>query len=179
MQWAIDLRDFDKILTELFVDADHGGDLQTARSTSGWATLAVGSHGTNCTMDWGAFRQKATAKSTGEAEIVGFDDGLCRSGLIVAGLWEEALGRPVLLRVRCDSDACMLAIKNGISAKMRYIRKHQRISIGFLHDAMDEAVHDDRETVRVDSADNIADMFTKPLHAQSFCKHRLSLGIRP
>ena len=76
-------------------------------------------------------------------------------------------------------DACMAAIKNGISAKMRYIRKHQRISIGFLHDAMDDKVHDDRKTVRVDSADNTADVFTKPLDDQSFAKHRLTLGIRP
>ena len=61
-----------------------------------------------------------------------------------------------------DSEASRQAIANGASIALNYLRAHQGIALGFLHDAYDRG---HRTLTRVETGANVADIFTKPLGA--------------
>ena len=62
--------DYKKGVIECYSDADHGGDLSTARSTTGVVCLHAGG-----AISWLSQRQPSVAISTTEAEIVAASEG--------------------------------------------------------------------------------------------------------
>ena len=153
--------------------ADHGGCLDTARSTSGWNVYLSSPDGsTHALIDWASRRQQSTAKSTGEAETVAGAECL-QSFLPILDVVETVVGSPVPCALLTDSDAARAAMKNGYSRKMRYLKKTQRICLGFIGDAIQEAC----TVERVDTDDNDADVHTKPLARQAFHKFRSQMGV--
>ena len=58
----------------IWIDADHAGDIFDAKSTGGFIQSIVGPNGTFATFDWDSRKQRATAHSSGEAEIVALGD---------------------------------------------------------------------------------------------------------
>ena len=153
---------------EGWVDADHAGDVRTARSTSGWFVAITGDSGTFIPLDWGSKLQSVSAKSTGEAEISAFNDILTRSYLTllyVVMLMISLKGR----RINCDSSAALQAIKNGLSVAMRYIKKHQRVSIAFMHDAMKV---NEIEAAKIETLLNFVDALTEELGRIKYAEFR-------
>ena len=200
LEMEIDVRDRKaQVWLELFVDADHaGGD--DRRSTGGWVLVLRGAHGSRAVLDWASRRQAAVARSSGEAETtalhdairslvreeqaevvdaaklsVGVNRALCAGGIPALDFIEKALGAPVELRVFVDATVCLAAATKGTSKQMRYLTKTQGVDLFWLRDAVKNAPLDLR---KVSTADNIADIMTKPLPGPRTVLLRDMLGVR-
>lgn len=161
-------------------DSDHGGDLETARSTSGWC-------GYFATMNWsskiliehGCQRQTATSPSSTEAETGAANDCVIKSGYWMLAFLEEVLdtGSEPFWTHEMDNDASRIFLSGQKLSKINYIQKHQRINLGFLRDTFDKREHPGRSLDRADTKANESDIFTKGLQKDSFLRHRDTLGM--
>jgi hypothetical protein len=94
----------------------------------------------------------------------------------LASLLEQIFGVPrVIIRQLTDSEACRLAVKKGSSGALRYIRKHQFISLSVVSDFF--APETGNELGRVDSNDNHSDFMTKGLPRPVHEKHSAAVGM--
>ena len=165
-------------LRELFlfsqVDADHGGTVSSGRSTSGHDTFLVDDCGSSCLLNWLSKLQTAVSSSTGEAEIVATSDVMRRSVLPLQTTLAAIQGHAVRAVVQGDASVAEACIRSGWSKALRYIRKHQRISICALHDMFME---DDVEYGHVDSTENSSDLLTKSLDRLLHLRHSKFMGM--
>ena len=149
---------------EAFADSDWGGELAEGRSTSGMAMYLNG-----CLVDWSCKLQRRSALSSAEAEYVSASVA-SQSVMYVTNLLHE-IGLPVQRTpsLRVDNQACIKIAKNPVyhgRVKQMTIRYH------FIR----QLVEDKELTVsHVPSSDNVADIFTKPLSAVLFRRHRCKL----
>ena len=88
---------------------------------------------------------------------------------------EKALGVPVPLKVFVDATVCKAAAEKGTSRQMKYLSKTQCVDLFWLRDAV-RNVPLEMSTVR--SADNIADILTKPLSGPRTAMLRVRMGVR-
>ena len=149
-----------------FSDADFAGDLDNRRSTTGWAFLVNGT-----AVSWRSKRQTCVALSTTEAEYISASSATqeavsCR---IVLGQCGYQQSDPTHLYV--DNQSAIRIVKNPefhertkhIDVKYHYIcDQHQRKEI---------SVH------CVNTKEQIADIFTKPLAAADHQKFKYALGV--
>lgn len=172
------------IHVEHYVDADHGGCPGTGRSTSGWAVFRTRSIENVksraklswCLLAWGSKLQPASSYSTAESEYVSIAVSLQRAGFPVVLMLEDIYpDRKCMLDINVDNEAAESICKSGDSTKLRYLRKHQRVSQSWVNDAIAE--QDDRQVSRVDSGKDVADGFTKSLLRDRFEEFRSSLGM--
>jgi hypothetical protein len=168
-------------------DSDHAGDSITCRSTSGWAIFWKSRTGRSTILiDWGSKLQTATARNTCEAETTAANDSFSKGGLAINEISEELLRRkadtPVTTSLEgsvdliheVDNDAARLIMQN-LKASLPYLRKHQRVNLGFLRDVVSRK---GRCLRRVASVDNVSDIFTKAMStADVFEGHRATLGM--
>lgn len=176
--FVIDASDIGCLRHLLYVDADHNNDhAVTQRSTSGHV-LFVGANSSRCALNWGAGAQGATSRNTAEAEIVGIADGVFNSSAAMETLWEQLTGVAPQHITYSDNDAARIAVVKGVSRKLSYVRRHQRVSIDSLYEYHKK---DGRQIKRVDSKKNTSDIFTKPLdHLLHWrCCRELGLGPPP
>ena len=145
------------------------GCQETKKSTSGWCGFLTGKN-TRALVGVHAKRQGATSVSTPEAETL--------AGVVAAKksirlhmLLNRLLGRQIGLIYYGDNDPTERIIGSGVSQAIAYAKRTQGISLAFAHENMAEHVQS------INSSDNVADIFTKPLPPETFCKHRTSLGI--
>ena len=89
---------------------------------------------------------------------------------------EQMVDRDIWLILRSDAGAAIGAIHKGYSRKMSYLRRTQRVSIGFLHDFVGDE-HTALEKVHTDSND--ADVLTKSLEKEAHWRHSFAMGMRP
>ena len=77
--------------------------------------------------------------------------------------------------LRSDNETGVTAIRKGYSRKLAYLKKHQRISLGALHEVYAEA----GPNVLTDEAgvDMIADPMTKPLDVATHWRHFRAMGL--
>ena len=80
----------------------------------------------------------------------------------------------MFFQVHVDNDAANVSFTQGYSRKLRYMRKHQRVSLGFIKDGLDGT---GGEVLRVDTDKNNSDLHTKPLGRVAFEKHREAMGV--
>ena len=90
-------------------------------------------------------------------------------------LWEAFLGRPVLARVFEDNAAVVTVVQSGFSVALRHLVKHQRISLGLIHDC----IQDDRHCVvqHIATKQQKGDIFTKKMLRQAFEHCLQQIGI--
>jgi hypothetical protein len=165
--------DMGQIRTRTQVDSDHGGCMDTGRSTSGATLRIVGDAGTSCLIGWKSKRQTTTAASTPDAELTAYNDGLRNLALPITGVL-ESLQPKVVMDVETDNETAQAVIKSNLPKKLRYLKKTQRISIAFLHDTMAIEGHNDR---RVDTTLNTSDLMTKPLGREAHVRHCNELRV--
>ena len=117
-------------------------------------------------LEWRAKQQRVTATSSGESEVLEWSDA-AKSALRLQGLISccrmtclEAVGR-------VDNDAVRLAVARGSSQKLGHMRKHADVNLQFLHQC-------GVKVTRVDTTDNVADIFTKIVSAQRLDWHMAS-----
>ena len=124
-------------------------------------------------LDWSSRRQQAVARSTGEAEVVAGGDAL-QYMLELHVTLENVFNRALAARVWTDSEAARLAYNLGYSRRMRHLRKHQRISIAFIKEALEQLK---TNATRVATTENTADIFTKALPKKLFAQHVEAMGM--
>ena len=180
----VDARDLRaEMWLELWVDADHAGE-PDRRSTSGWVLILRGEHGTHMPIDWASRGQAVVSRSSGEAEtvalhealrrIVATNRGLCASGIPSLDFLENALGRTLKLRVLVDASVCKAAAEKGSSSRMRNLSKTQEVDLFWMRDV----VHKIGVSLeKVNAADNLADLLTKPLDGQRTRLLREKIGV--
>jgi hypothetical protein len=162
-------------------DSDHGGDLTTARSTSGWVGYLVTASGSRILLEWYTRRQGATAKSSTEAEILATNDCATKTALPLLDFLQEVqeCDEEPSWEHATDSEAGRMTIAGQKASPLTYMNRHQRINLGFLRDVFNGKEYPRRTLVRVDTKSNEADLFTKDIPVDAFQRHVATLGMVP
>ncbi|RDB17165.1 Retrovirus-related Pol polyprotein from transposon TNT 1-94 [Hypsizygus marmoreus] len=135
-----------------YVDADYGGDTDTRRSCSGHVFIQAGGP-----TAWGAQYQQTVALSTTEAEYMSVTRS-CKQILWMYSAMDE-VGFPQ------RKPAVLLNDNAGAISLSKNTKHNSRVKhIDIRHHYIRERVEDGDVAVRyVPSAENLADLFTKPL----------------
>jgi len=152
-------RDYD-ITPLAYVDADYGGCRDTRRSTSGYVFTMAGGP-----VTWSSKRQATVALSTVEAEYVAMSR--CAQQMVWMHTWLDEVGIEHVIPgvIKGDSRGAIALVKNT--------KDHGKVKhIDIRHHYIRELVKAETITFKqIPSADNLADLFTKPLARDTH--HRL------
>jgi hypothetical protein len=154
----------DDITPLAYVDADYGGCRDTRRSTSGYVfTMAGGA------VTWSSKRQATVALSTVEAEYVAMSR--CAQQMIWMHTWLEEV------RVEHDVPGVIKGDSRGAIALVKNTKDHGKVKhIDIRHHYVRELVKSGSIIFeQIPSADNLADLFTKPLPRDTH--HRFLKGL--
>jgi hypothetical protein len=121
-------------------------------------------------------KQTSVSRSTTEAEIISLAHSLFLEGLPALSLWEQLLGRKVVLKVREDNQATIRVVKNGFSPKMRHVQRTHKVNLGSLGEIFED---ESCEISYVETNDQAADIFTKCLEPLKWDNALALLGMRP
>jgi hypothetical protein len=139
--------------------------LDPHKSTTGYVFTVSGE-----AVSWGSKKQQPVATSTVEAEYIATSHAI-REGVWLGSLLEE-LGQQVSkVELNMDNMGCIATLQNHVLSKYT---KH--ISVCY-HQAREKVAWGQISPVYVNTDDNVADLFTKPLSGPSFLKHRDNLRI--
>lgn len=154
---------------ELYVDADHGGDLDTRRSTTGNLVLCNGG-----AVGWESRLQKTVSLSTMEAEYQA-SGAAAKEALWLRKLLPD-LGFPIdgPITIFNDNQASLTMLNNPIVGGER--RKH----IDLAHHFVRERIHatGELEFKYLPSEEMAADCLTKPVTAEILRRCRAQMGLR-
>ena len=128
------------------------------------------SRSNKCLISWKTKQQKVVAHSTMEAEYVAADEGI-REAIWIHDLAKEITGLSLKIVLFIDNDAAAAIIKDP---KDHERRKHIDIKHHFLRDCYKEGRF---QIERVESRNNIADIFTKILSPKRFQGARENLSL--
>jgi hypothetical protein len=147
-----------------YCDADWAGDVDSRKSTTGFVFL-LGSG----PVSWKSKLQPTTALSTMEADYMALSsatqEALWLRQLLHALGYEEG---PTTIYE--DNQGCIKFVQ---STKFSPRAKHIDVRHFFVHDHVESK---DIALSYVPSAENLADLFTKPLPAPTFLRHRKALA---
>ena len=154
---------------DVYVDADLAGDKQTYRSTSGMVTLMNGAP-----ISWHSRLQRLVAQSSAESEVLAVIDSM-KEALHLKLLSEEAGIRPrhIPITIWEDNTAC---IQLGEKLKHSRQTRHFAVRLRFMYEHVTDKTI---EFSKVDTKDQLADGFTKPLTKHNFEEWRSKLLIDP
>ena len=144
-------RNHDEQLVVGYCDADFAGDLDTRRSATGYVFLMAGG-----AISWSSRMQPTVAASTTEAEY------MAAANATKEGLWIRKLltdfDKPLEpIVILSDNQAAISLLKNPItSMRSKHINE-------IHHLARERVARGEVIFMYVNSADNVADMLTKPL----------------
>lgn len=149
-----------------YTDADYARDIDTRRSTTGYA-FKIG----NGIITWRSQRQKTIALSTTEAEFMAICDGA-----------KEAIWlRQLLKDIGCEQREATTLMIDNMSAirlvqnpELHHRTKHIDIRLFFVRDVYQEGTIDVKH---VESGNQLADAFTKPLATAAFQSNVMRLGM--
>lgn len=142
-----------------YVDSDWAGCQDTRRSTTGWVFLLGG-----CVIAWASRRQKSVALSTCEAEYIAAAEAAKEAIWLINFIRE--LNLPGI-----STDAVTLYIDNNAAMKLTknpefHARtKHIELRHHFLRE---QVLQGTIQMKRIDTKDNLADVFTKALPRATF-----------
>ena len=160
----------------LYVDADFAGEKSDAKSKSGGYLVFKGPN-TFFPLAWVSKGQTSVSRSTTESEIVSLAHSLFQEGLPALSLWERLLGRTtVQLVIHEDNQATILVAKKGYSPKLRHIERTHKVNLRSISEQLEEGTGVEIEYV--DTAEQAADIFTKPPVPQKWDRAIKLLGIR-
>jgi hypothetical protein len=145
-----------------YVDSDYAGDLDKRRSLTGFVFTLSG-----CAISWKATLQSTVALSTTEAEY------MAAAEAVKEAIWLRGLVSDLGLQqddtvVFCDSQSAIHLTKNQMYHERT---KHIDVRYHFLREVVTQG---DITVKKIATAENPADMLTKPLPILKF-KHCLGL----
>ena len=145
-----------------FVDADHAGDPETRKSTTGYLIEYAGGP-----ISWRSKRQGSITLSTYEAELVALSHVVSEIDWLVGTLTDVRIETNLPIVVHCDNDAAVITANADYSRPI----KSRTVELRKFH--IREKVLDGlMRVVKVAGEDNTADILTKPLPATTFGKFR-------
>lgn len=147
-------------------DSDYAGDVDDRKSTSGYV-YRLGSGA----ISWSSKKQAIVTLSTTEAEFVAASSCACQGIWLRKILHHLCQTQRSCTKIYCDNSSSIKLSKNPI---LHGRCKHIDVRFHFLRDLTKDGTI---ELVHCTSEDQIADIFTKPLKLESFCKLRAKLGI--
>ncbi|XP_075096534.1 secreted RxLR effector protein 161-like [Nicotiana tabacum] len=152
-----------------YSDADHGGDLDERKSTSGYVFLL-----SDRAISWSSKKKSCVSLSTMEAEYMALASAAqediwlkkCLEHLLDIAENTEAV------LVYCDSEAAISSTKDP---KFHCKTKHIDIKYNYARDMVKRKVVNVKY---VSTKDILADPLTKPLSRDAFVRHTRSQGLR-
>jgi hypothetical protein len=166
---------------DVYVDADFAGnwipneamdDANTARSRYGYIVMYNG-----CPVTWASRMQTEVALSTTESEYIGLSQSL-RHVIPLINLAKEFKQKGLMLFSDPPKIHCKLfednsgAIELANVPKMRPRTKHINVK---YHHFRDYVENEDISINKIDTADQPADMLTKPVNQPVLAKHRYTV----
>ena len=148
-----------------FVDSDYAGSLVDRKSTSGFCHLLG-----NSLISWFSKKQNSVALSTAEAEYVAAGS-CCSQVLYMKQQLEDYQIHIDCAEIYCDNTSAINISKNPV---LHSRTKHIEIRHHFIRDHVQRG---DVRLVHVNTGDQLADIFTKPLPRDQFAKIRRELGM--
>lgn len=144
----------DKVLKlECYSDADHGGCMETGRSTSGILCMNAGGP-----ISWSSKRQNTVAISSTEAEIVAASEA-AREIIWLKSIYKDITNEECQASLNVDNESAIRLAKNPPEFHQR--TKHIRIRSFFIR----ECIQDGSISIcYVPATRQIADILTKPLY---------------
>ena len=148
--------------TDMYTDADYAGDKNTRRSTSGMIIMMNGGP-----ISWSSRLQKLCALSTPEAEIYAVTESV-KEAIHIKLLCEECDIRDPdqPMTIYEDNNAC---IQMGHGLRGSKAAKHYEVRLRFLNEHIRNKTV---EFARIDTKNQLADMFTKALPGPAFNNFR-------
>ena len=149
-----------------FSDSDYAGDIEDRKSTSGYVFLL-----SSGAVAWSSKKQPIVTLSTTEAEFVAASSCACQS-VWMRGILEQ-LGheQSKCTDMFCDNTSTIKLSKNPV---MHGRSKHIDIRFHFLRDLTKTGIV---KLEQCSSADQLADIMTKPLKLEVFTMLRELLGV--
>ena len=148
---------------ELWLDCFSDANFAAPCSDGGYCLFLRGARGTIMPLDWRSRRQRATATSSTESELMEWADA-AKAALRFQGLLNACRVTEIAAQGHVDNDATRIAVGRGSSAKLAHMRKHAEVCLQFLQQC-------GVPIKRVDTTDNPADIFTKTLSSQRLLWH--------
>ena len=152
-------------------DADLNGDYLDTKSTSGFFVEVIGKNGRGMPLSWGSRKQGSTSQHTAEAEMVSLMACLRSEAIPLQFLLQTILKTPINLEPCEDNAAAIISATTGYSPSMRHLHRTQRISIGLLHDMINEELQEGKGSIsiaKVETSKLKGNLFTKELDPQIF-----------
>jgi len=135
-----------------YTDADHAGDLDTRRSTTGYCFINAGG-----IIPWSSRLQHTVAVSTAEAEYMAAAAGV-KEALCIRKLWKDlGLQDPRPLRIYSGNQAAISLLRNAVSSQ-----RSKHIDI-LYHFARERVAMGDITFEYCTTTQQFADAFTKPV----------------
>ena len=151
-----------------FVNSDWGGCSDTTRSMTGWVFILNGS-----LISWSSKRQQTVALSSCEAEYMAATEAAKEAVWLKGFIQELNLSgfKPDAIQLFIDNNSAMKLMKNP---EFHGRTKHIAMRHHFIRE---KVLGGDIAPARVDSRDNLADLFTKSLPRAAFERLVENLGM--
>lgn len=150
-----------------FVDADYAGDTDLRRSTEGHVFFVAGGP-----VSWASKRQDTMALSTVEAEYMAFSRAVQQAIWLAQFLDEVGLAQEVSMLIYADNNG---AISNTQNYKNHRRTKHIDIRYHFVKERV---ANGDITFEYIPSAENLANILTKPLARDTVIQLCTAMGLR-
>ena len=149
-----------------FTDSDYAGDLTTRRSTSGFVFLLNGGP-----VAWSSRRQTCVALSTTEAEYMAACEA-AKEAVWMRRFLNEIKEEPTgPISVYCDNQSAIKLVHNP---EFHQRTKHVDVKFHFIRDQQEKG---DIDVSYVETENQLADIFTKPLPEPRFVKLRREINV--
>ncbi len=156
-----------ELKVEGYTDSDFMTDVDDRKSTSGYVFLCNGG-----TVNWKSSKQPIIADSTMEAEYIAASEAAKEGFWFKKFIAELDVMTSDAITLYCDNNGAIAFAKEPRSHQKS---KHIKRRFHLIRDYVEKKYV---EVQRVDSADNMADPFTKQLSQQKTEAHLEKMGLR-
>lgn len=150
-----------------YTDSDHGRDIDTRRSTSGYAFLI-----NNGIVSWKSYLQKTVALSTTEAEYIAASDGVKEAIWLRQLLKDIGFEEKEATSIMIDNQSAIILTKN---AELHQRTKYIDVRFHFIRDYVNNGMI---KPIYIATEDQIADALTKPIPTRKFHENIMLFGIK-
>ena len=145
---------------QVYCDADHGGCLDSGKSTTGVLVTVFGD-----SVNMASRKQGKVANSTGAAELYAVDDETRNHNAYRSLLFDMTEFYQATIPTYTDSQVIIKQLDRGELSRRT---KHLRLAFNAVKDRVADG---HIELTHVDGKENPADLFTKPLPQEDFARH--------